>query len=91
MDIQNMAGLQYLHYIEDKSVDLILTDSPYIISRSSGMDVHYQQVKRNALEQIPFAKTEQEWADYIQQEDAKHTTPKHKDNFLKYGSVYGKK
>ena len=32
IDIQNMDGLEYLQSVPDGSVDLILTDPPYIIS-----------------------------------------------------------
>ena len=35
MDIQNNNGKDYLNSIEDTSIDLILTDPPYIISRDS--------------------------------------------------------
>lgn len=36
--IQNIDGLELLNTIPDKSIDLILTDPPYIISRTTGMD-----------------------------------------------------
>ncbi len=45
IEIKNMDGLLYLKSIPDKSIDLILTDPPYIISKKSGMDSHYQFVK----------------------------------------------
>ena len=45
MDIQNVCGVEYLNQTEDNSIDLILTDPPYIISRDSGMDKHYEQSK----------------------------------------------
>lgn len=41
IDIQNIEGLEYLSHIEDKSIDLILTDPPYIISKETGMNKHY--------------------------------------------------
>jgi len=40
-----MEGLQYLSTIKDGTVDLILTDPPYIISKDSGMNTHYNKVK----------------------------------------------
>ncbi len=89
MDIQNMDGLEYLQTIPDKSIDLILTDPPYIISKSSGMDTHYQQVKQNETQEIEFTKTEEDWEEY--KKTALHTSDKNKENYLKYGSVYGKK
>jgi site-specific DNA-methyltransferase (adenine-specific) len=36
--LHNMDGLAMLKKLDDKSVDLVLTDPPYIISRKSGMD-----------------------------------------------------
>ena len=46
IDVKNTDGLQYLSTIKDKTVDLILTDPPYIISRDSGMNTHYNTVKK---------------------------------------------
>ena len=45
-DYENIEGMEYL--------DLILTDPPYIISRESGMNSHYNKVKENKKE---FMKT----------------------------------
>ena len=45
--IKNMEGLKFLNELENNSVDLILTDPPYIISRESGMDLHYNNVKES--------------------------------------------
>ena len=36
MDIKNCDGIEYLKTIEDNSVDLVLTDPPYIINRDYG-------------------------------------------------------
>ena len=47
IEVKNMDGLQYLSTIPDGSVDLILTDPPYIISKDSGMNTHYNKVKHN--------------------------------------------
>ena len=47
IDIQNMDGLQYLATIPNNSIDLILTDPPYIISKETGMNTHYNNVKQN--------------------------------------------
>ena len=51
IDVKNTDGLQYLSTITDKTVDLILTDPPYIISRDSGMNTHYNTVKNNEINQ----------------------------------------
>lgn len=45
--IKNIDGLLYLKEITNNSVDLILTDPPYIISKESGMDKLYKDVKNN--------------------------------------------
>jgi len=39
--------MNYLKTVENNSIDLILTDPPYIISRESGMNTHYNKVKDN--------------------------------------------
>lgn len=46
-DIRNMDGLKYLETVNDESIHLILTDPPYIISRETGMNTHYNNVKEN--------------------------------------------
>ena len=45
IEIKNVDGLEYLSTIPDNSIDLILTDPPYIISKDSGMNTHYNKVK----------------------------------------------
>ena len=89
IDVQNMCGFEYLKNVRDGSVDLVLTDPPYIISRETGMDMHYNKVKKNEEENIKYDKTEAEWEEYKTANDLKDD--KHKDNYMKYGSVYGKK
>jgi DNA modification methylase len=84
-----MDGLLYLSTIQDASVDLILTDPPYIISRDSGMNSHYNTVKHNEDNHIEFVKTEQQWNDYKSLHNILDDLKK--DNFLKYGTIYGKK
>ena len=64
IDIQNMDGLQYLATIPNNSVDLILTDPPYIISKETGMNTHYNNVKQNEENNVEFVKTEEEWESY---------------------------
>jgi site-specific DNA-methyltransferase (adenine-specific) len=86
MEVKCQEGLEFLQSIEDGSIDLILTDPPYIISRESGMNSLYNSLKQNEKEHM---KTETDWAEYkelngIETDDAK-------DNYLKYGTIYGKK
>lgn len=87
-DIKCMDGLNYLATVPNNSVHLILTDPPYIISKDSGMNTHYNTVKYNEEHQID-AKTEEEWLTYKLEHDI--VDDLHKDNYLKYGSTYGKK
>lgn len=92
IEINNQDGLEYLSSIEDESVDLILTDPPYIISRDSGMNRHYNKTKQNEEENIEFVKTEEEWIAYKTEQKIK--TDKNdtkKKNYMKYGTIYGKK
>ena len=64
IDVQNMCGLEYLKTIDNNSIDLILTDPPYIISKNSGMNDHYNNVKFNEENDIDQVKTEEEWEEY---------------------------
>lgn len=89
INIQNIDGLEYLKTIENNSIDLILTDPPYIISKDSGMNEHYNTVKHNEENHITQVKTEQEWEDYKSQNGIVNDV--NKDNYIKYGSIYGKK
>jgi site-specific DNA-methyltransferase (adenine-specific) len=89
IDIKNVDGLSYLSTIENNSIDLILTDPPYIISKETGMDIHYNNVKENEMNNIEFVKTEEEWILYKNEHNI--IDDKKKDNFLKYGTIYGKK
>jgi site-specific DNA-methyltransferase (adenine-specific) len=38
LGFHNINGLEMLKQIDSKSVDLVLTDPPYIISKKTGMD-----------------------------------------------------
>lgn len=92
MEIANVDGVEFLKTVETNSVDLILTDPPYIISRESGMNKHYNTVAENKEGGVEFVKTEAEWEVYKTdkgiKEDAKG---KKKDNYMRYGTPLGKK
>ncbi len=100
IEIKNSEGLEYLNGIEDNTIDLILTDPPYIISNEkTGMNQHYIDVKHNLKK---LSKTEKEWNEFwkkhvknnkIDEKDAKvlKQKEKQKQNYLKYGTIYGKK
>ena len=89
IDIKNMDGLKYLSTIPNNSIDLILTDPPYIISRETGMNTHYNNVKQNQENNIEFIKSEEEWSIYKQENEIKDDIKK--ENYMKYGTIYGKK
>ena len=89
IDIKNQEGLEYLKTVADGSVDLVLTDPPYIISRDSGMNAHYEAVKANEENHIEFVKTEDEWNQYKQEHGIEDDA--NRANYLKYGTIDGKK
>jgi DNA modification methylase len=93
-DIKNMDGLSYLKTIPDNSIDLVLTDPPYIISKNSGMNDHYEIVKSNEENKVQSVKTEEEWIRYTSDNNPSNSESlniKQKENYLKYGTIYGKK
>lgn len=88
-DMQNIDGIEYLKSIPEESIDLILTDPPYIISRESGMNEHYNNVKYNEENNIEFVKTEEEWEQHKIENNIDSDDKKEK--YMKYGTIYGKK
>ena len=93
IQIKNMDGIAYLETIDNDSVDLILTDPPYITSSDTGMGDLHKQIEENKAKGIEFVKTEEEWESvkdkYIGKKNMSEETMKL--NYLKYGSIYGKK
>lgn len=89
IDIQNSDGIEYLKTIDKNSVDLILTDPPYIISKDSGMNSHYNKVKENAENNVEFVKTEDEWEEYKEKNNIENDNKK--DNYMRHGTIYGTK
>jgi site-specific DNA-methyltransferase (adenine-specific) len=87
MDIRHCDGRDLLKSLDDGSVDLILTDPPYIISHETGMNALHNAIESGKN----LTKTEKEWEDYLIENDAAKTTPNAKENFLKYGTIYGTK
>ena len=127
MIIKNQEGLQFLSGLPDESVDLVLTDPPYITSRKSGMD---EWVKHVAKQDAAGAnlKSSQAWEKFsanmdwkqffdsdvslkkfqkrldkadpkLKKADKEKRIQTYKDSalkrmeqdYLKYGSIYGKK
>ena len=86
LTLENTNALTFMEHMDNESVDLIVTDPPYIISKESGMNKQY-----NLVQEVGdgFTKTVAEWEAYkkaqgIQGDDKK-------DNYMRYGSIYGKK
>ena len=99
VEFLHKEGLEYLSSLPDESVDLVLTDPPYITSRDSGMDKWMDHVAEQDLSGTNL-KTETEWEAYSNGMDWAQFTKSGsnplkidtlKANYLKYGSVYGKK
>lgn len=84
MQIENKDGLEFLQNIDDNSIDLVLTDPPYIISKSTGMDLHYNSIRDNTT-----FKNESEWLRYKSTHNIK--SDEKKELYMKYGTIYGKK
>ena len=105
IEILNIEGLEFLENLPDDSIDLILTDPPYITSRQSGMEKWAQHVKEQDKKGCPEIKTEKEWGEYktfpewhqwfrkgrLHIKRWLSTHQKLKKDYLKYGSIYGKK
>ena len=45
-EIKNTDGISYMESIENDSINLVLTDPPYITSRKTGMDEQAKIVKK---------------------------------------------
>ena len=89
MDIQNICGLEYLKQVPDDSIDLVLTDPPYIISRETGMNTLFNSVQQNIENGVTQVKTEEEWEEYKNKNGILNDDKKEK--YLKYGTIYGTK
>ena len=81
--IENTDGMSFLKKVENESINLILTDPPYIISKDSGMQRQLENIDSNG-------KTEEDWRAYVKNKK-KTFTDQEKENFLKYGTILGKK
>ena len=105
IQIDNMEGLEYLKTIESNSIDLVLTDPPYITSRTTGMDKWVEKVADRDASGTNY-KSEAQWQNFKSASEWKEwcrignyrpgkerltALRKAKENYLKYGSIYGKK
>lgn len=106
IDVRKQEGLEFLLSLPDNSVDLILTDPPYITSRDSGMNTWVKHVASKDEEGADQTKTEEEWKNYktlwewfgwfhqggvSDFKKVRRRLEKMKQEYLKYGSIYGKK
>lgn len=85
-DIKHLDGLQYLNSLKNNTIDLILTDPPYIISKKTGMNKLHKLINTDINK---LKKTSEEWELY----KAKHNIENDdkKNNYMNYGTIYGKK
>lgn len=90
--IENKDGLEYMSNIPKGSIDLILTDPPYITSSETGMGNLHKQIKENEAKGIEFVKSEEEWEKVKSKYTNKNINEETmKNNYMKYGSIYGSK
>jgi DNA modification methylase len=66
-----------------------LTDPPYIISKDTGMNEHYNKVKEIEEKKIKYVKSEEEWNDYKCENGI--VDDNNKEKYMKYGTIYGKR
>ena len=88
INVENKEGIKFLTEIPNNSVDLILTDPPYLISKDSGMNKFVKEVAQ-LEESGKNKKTEEEWTQFKQEKG--YTDDKYKENYIKYGNTSGKK
>jgi len=104
-EIKNIDGLCYLESLNKETINLVLTDPPYITSRKTGMDEQAKIVKKyieskkniKSEEDWEKLKTNEEWEKWMTKNNITDESKKKKElaklksNYLKYGSIYGKK
>ena len=88
INVENKEGIKFLTELPNNSVDLILTDPPYLISKDSGMNKFVKEVAQ-LEESGKNKKTEEEWEQFKQ--DKAYTDDTYKENYIKYGNTSGKK
>ena len=86
--VEKKDGIEFLNSIDDNSVDLILTDPPYLISKDSGMNKFVEEVaKLDASGKNK--KTQEEWLVFKNQKG--YDDDKYRENYIKYGNTSGNK
>lgn len=91
--LENIGGISFLKTISDNSVDLVITDPPYITSTETGMGNLFKQIKENKEKGVEFVKTDQDWNSVKDKykDITGMTEEKMKDNYKRFGSIYGSK
>ena len=86
MQIFNADAFNFLESLQDNSIQLVLTDPPYRTgSKKSGTERHLRRI-RNGIDN-----GELEWIEHASKFNFDVQNGKKKKNYLKYGSVHGKK
>jgi site-specific DNA-methyltransferase (adenine-specific) len=88
INIENIDGIEFLSSLDDNSIDLIITDPPYLISKESGMEKFQKEVKK-LDESGKNKKTGEEWEKFKAKKGYKDD--KYRNNYLKYGNTSGNK
>jgi len=93
LDIQNDDGIKFLSTIDNNSVDLVLTDPPYITSSETGMGNLHKQIQENKANGKEFVKSEEDWDKVKDKFIGKKKMPEEtmKQNFMKFGTIFGSK
>ena len=86
LSLQNTNALTFMEQLDPESIHLIVTDPPYIISNDAGMDKQYNRVLDGGE---GYTKTEADWLMYKKKQGIQGDEKK--DNYMRYGSIYGKK
>ena len=93
MEYIQSDGLEFLSTVSNDGVDLVLTDPPYITSRKTGMNAQMDIVKKVETTGENIYK-EEDWIKYLSTHQELSSNPnieKIKKNYIRYGSIYGKK
>jgi len=105
MNIECAEGISFLETIPEKSVELVLTDPPYMTSKKTGMNTLAISIACANGENI---KTQEDWDLYkekksdeqwkfflnnhnIPQEQHKKKMEQFENNYIKFGHIFGKK
>ena len=83
IEVRHQEGLEFLNTLKDNSIDLILTDPPYLISKDSGMNKFVKEVAEIDASG-ENKKTEEEWLQFKAKKG--YADDKYRENYIKYGN-----